>query len=125
MIYRELLPDGCSPEDAEDVSEPRFVFRLVRNCPPTDEDFKSQRAESPNRPFRGVSECRARGLSVHEELCDSTTLLKLPSHKGKCICRVQLNTDAGRIQQTGRYSHHTWWPLAGFNIIGNCPLVRE
>ena len=123
MTYREPLPDGCPPEEAEDVSEPRVVFRLVRNRPPTDDDFRSQRAEKPNRRFAGVSECRARGLSVHGELRDSKKAMKLPAHKGKHICLVRLDTGAGRIQKTGRDSHHTWWPYAGFDIVGNRSLV--
>ena len=123
MTYRESLPDGCPPEEAEDVSETRVVFRLVRNRPPTDDDFRSQRAEKPNRPFPGVSECQARGLSVHGELRDSERMVKLPVHKGKHVCRVRLEAGAGRIQKTGRDSHHTWWPYAGFDIVGNCSLT--
>ena len=37
---------------------------------------------------------------------------KLPSLHGRFICRLQLEAGAGRIQQTGAPSHHTWWPLA-------------
>ena len=123
MTYREPLPDGCPPEEAEDVSEPRVVFRLVRNRPPTDDDFRSQRAEKPHRCFAGVGECRALGLSVHGEQSDSEKAMKLPSQKGKHICRVRLDAGAGRIQRTGRGSHHTWWPYAGFDMVGNCSLI--
>ena len=123
MTYRESLPDGCPPEEAEDVSEPRIVFRLVRSDPPTDDDFKSQRAENPKRPFH--DECRARGLSVHGDARDSARTMKLPAQKGKHICRVELDAGAGSIQKTGRGSHHTWWPLAGFDVIANRSVVRE
>ena len=122
MSYRETLPVGCPPDEAEDVTDPRPVFRLVREWPPNDDDFKSQRAEKPDREFRDVTECRARGLSVHANLRDSEKVAKLPSLKGKRICRIQLDRGAGSIQQTGRPSHHTWWPLAAFDIIANCSL---
>lgn len=45
---------------------------------------------------------------------------KLPALRGKRICRVQLMAGAGRIRQTGKPSHHTWWPLADFDILGHC-----
>ena len=59
MNYREPLPEGCPPDDAEEITAPRVVYRLVRNDPPTSYDFRSQRAESPRRVFRRVSECQA------------------------------------------------------------------
>lgn len=120
MSYRETLPAGCPPDEAEAVTDPRSVFRLVREWPPNDDDFRSQRAEKPHREFRGVTECQARGLSVYANLSDSEKVVKLPTQRGKRICRVQLDSSAGSIQQTGRPSHHTWWPLAAFDIIANC-----
>ncbi len=57
MTYRESLPDDCPPDDAGEIAATRVVYRLVRNNPPTDDDFRSQRAERPDRVFRDVSEC--------------------------------------------------------------------
>ena len=42
---------GCSPDIAEEIDEPREVFRLVRTNPPTEFDFRSQREEKPDRAF--------------------------------------------------------------------------
>lgn len=117
MIYREPLPEGCPPDASEEIISLREVFRLVRSDPPTDEDFKSQRAEKPNHIFIGVTECMARGLSVYAERRDTEKALKLPSLRGRFICRLRLKSGAGRIQQTGRRSHHTWWPLASYDIL--------
>ena len=64
MTYRESLPENCPPDTADEITSPRLVYRLVRNNPPTDDDFRSQRAEQPDRVFRNISECQARGLSV-------------------------------------------------------------
>ena len=97
---------------------PREVFRLVRNTPPTLDDFRSQRAERPEAIFQ-VSECQARGLSVLADRSDSERALKLPVLRGRLICRLRLDVGAGRIQQTGRPSHHTWWPLAAFDIVAH------
>ena len=97
----------------------REVFRLVRNTPPALDDFKSQRAEKPDAVFQ-VSECQARGLSVFADRRDSGRALKLSTLRGRLICRLRLEMGAGRIQQTGRPSHHTWWPLAAFDILAHC-----
>ena len=61
QTYRESLPRDCPPAASEEIIAERNVFRLVRTEPPTDDDFRSQRAEHPQRVFR-VSECRARAF---------------------------------------------------------------
>lgn len=119
MSYRELLPTGCPPEAAEEIIDKKEVFRLVKTQPPTLADFKSQRAEKPQAVFHGVTECQALGLSVFTERQDSEKALKLPVLRGRFVCRVSLGAGAGRIQQTGRPSHHTWWPLAEFDILAH------
>ena len=120
--YREALPPGCPPNEAREITSSETVFRLVRTHPPTADDFRSQRAEKPFQEFRRVSECRARGLSVFFRQEDSQRALMLPALRGRLICRVQLESGAGSIQQTGRRSHHTWWPLAEFDILSRCTV---
>lgn len=121
MSYREPLPEGCPPDDAEEIAASREVFRLVRTDPPTPEDFRSLRTEKPAAVF-SVSECQARGLSVFAERRDSERALKLPTLRGRLICRLRLEAGAGRIQPTGRPSHHTWWPLESFPILERCEV---
>jgi len=126
MSYLEPLPASCPPEGAEEITAPRQVFRLVRTNPPSIDDFKSQQAENPDRIFSGVTECQARGLSVFADRQDAVgKALKLPSLRGRLVCRVALGAGAGRIQQTGQPSHHTWWPLAAFDITSNCEVDVE
>jgi len=121
MSYRDFLPEGCPPDAAEEIGTEQIVFRLVRTDPPTAQDFLSQRQEKPERVFAGVSECEARGLSVFAERRDAEAkALKLPHLKNRKICRVLLPAGAGRIQQTFQPSHHTWWPLAAFDIQAHC-----
>lgn len=123
MSYRELLPEGCPPDAAEEIGMPREVFRLARINPPTLDDFRSQRVEKPNRVFPGVTECQARGLSVFADRRDlEARALKLPYLRGRFMCRVTLQAGAGRIQQTFQPSHHTWWPLAEFDILAHCTI---
>ena len=116
MSYREPLPEGCPPAEAEEVSVERVVFRLVRSTPPTLDDFRSQRAECPSAAFR-VAECFARGLSVFADQRDCEKRRKLPRFRQSSICAVRLSAGAGRIQQTFEPSHHTWWPFAAFDIL--------
>ena len=121
MSYREPLPEGCPPDAAEEIAAPREVFRLVRSNPATPEDFRSQRKEKPDRIFHGVTECQALGLSVFADRRDAEgNALKLQHLKKRLICRVTLSAGAGRIQQTFQPSHHTWWPLASFDILAHC-----
>ena len=120
--YRESLPPGCPPDAAQEIASPASVFRLVRTDPATADDFRSQRAEKPFHQFRGVTECHARGLSVFARREDSQRALKLPALRGRLICRVQLESGAGSLQQTGRPSHHTWWPSADFDILSRCAV---
>ena len=124
MTYKEPLPPGCPPEAAEEIASARAVFRLVRANPPSNDDFLSQRAEKPNRAFSGVDECQARGLSVFGRRGDAERANLLPNLRDRLLCRVQLLPGAGRIHQTGQGSHHTWWPLAAYDILASCHIER-
>ena len=119
MTYREPLPEDCPPETAEEITAPRIVYRLVRHNPPVDDDFRSQRAEKPHLVLRDITECQARGLSVFVNLADAERRTRSGRLRGTMVCEVTLNRGAGRIVKTGRGSHHTWWPLAAFNITQN------
>lgn len=119
MKFKESLPAQCPPTEAEEISAPKVVYRLVTSHPPVEQDFASWRALNPAKPCK-PDECQALGLSVHTELEHSLAAAKLPSLKGKHPCRVRLDSGAGFIQQTSRWSHHTWWPLAEFDILSAC-----
>ena len=85
----------------------------------TDDDFRSQRWHQPLAKFRGVTECRARGVSVFGDVRDARRRQSRPRFKASRICRVTLARGAGWIQPTGSGSHLTWWPLASYDIVGN------
>ena len=120
MTYREPLPEGCPPDEADEITQPRTVFRLVRANPPTDDDFMSHRAKYPHKEFENMSECQVLGVSVALERRSLERRLKRENMRGMLRCRVELNRGAGFIQQTGRKRvHYTWWPLAEFDILAN------
>ena len=77
----------------------------------------------PTRPFPNVSECQARGLSVHDDITEARALLNARKFRGGIVCQVNLDYGAGYIQHTGRPSHFTWWPLADYDIPANCSEV--
>ena len=92
-------------------------------CPP-DDDFRTQRAERPDRIFRNITECQARGRSVRTDLDSAVELMKLRAMRGRMLYQVRLDHGAGRIMQTGEDpDHSTWWPLADYDILANCSLV--
>jgi hypothetical protein len=119
MIYREALPSQCPPEAANEITADLEVFRVVKKNPPTNQDFRSQRAMQPAAVWE-ISECLACGLSVFAEKRDGEKALKLPRLRGGMLATVRLTQGAGRIQQTFRPSHHTWWPFADFDILAHC-----
>jgi hypothetical protein len=123
--YREKLPDLCPPSDAQEINTEFDVFRLVNGKPPTDGDFKSQRALRPEARFRDIDECIARGLSVDKKINDANNTKKLPKFRDFVVCRVRLHAGAGRIKQTGkRQSHHTWWPYHSYDILCRCEVLE-
>lgn len=122
MTYREPLPESCPPEAAEEITSDRLLFRLVKTLPPTEDDFKSQRALRPDVSF-DVSECLARGLSVDTERRGIEKTAKLPHFRKRRICLIRVGPGAGRLLQTFQPTHHTWWPLADFDILSHCEAL--
>ena len=123
MNFCEPLPENCPPDVAVEIISDVQVFRLVRSLPPTLDAFRSQRAERPQALFKGVTECEARGVSVFTERRDAEEkALKLPKFRHFHICCLTLAKGAGWIAQTFQPSHHTWWPLAEFDVLSNCKL---
>lgn len=123
MTYRESLPDDCPPGEAQEIDSPWVVYRLVRTSPPTDDDFRSQRAEKPKARFN-VCECRARGVSVYTDRLDAEDQKRKSRLKSRLVCRVTLTPGAGRIKKTSGPSHHTWWPYYDYDILTTCQLVN-
>ena len=65
--YREKLPQGCPPLDAEEIKSTRCFFRLTEGNPAKDSDFLSQRAIAPKAIFN-CDECVASDGIGHSQM---------------------------------------------------------
>ena len=122
MHYHEPLPPDCPPEDAVEISEPITMYRLVKTLPPTVEDFRSYRSLRPTDDFSN-NLCKASGLSVYSTHASAERQLRRPVFARYHVCKLRLNTGAGKIQKTGG-THHTWWPYSGYLVSTDAGAVQ-
>lgn len=122
MQYHEQLPLDCPPHDAVEITEPTKLYRLVRNLPPTTEDFKSYRTLRPKDEFGG-NECKASGLSVYIRRSSAENQLRRPNFRDHHICELDLDSGAGKLQGNGG-AHRTWWPFAGYTVNTDLGTVQ-
>jgi hypothetical protein len=85
-------------------------------------DFLSQRAAKPDAIFR-VDECVARGLSVWATQFEAENAKRLPRLRQMMICRVELSAGAGKVMQTFKPDHRTWWPYSAYPILNHCEVL--
>ena len=122
--YREELPDGCPPKNADEILGEVICYRLVHNMPPNDEDFRSQRALHPNQDF-DIPECQVRGLSVFIRAADARRRSRTGRNlRGTKVAKMTLTQGAGYLKKTGTRSHHTWWPYKQFDVLANCEVME-
>jgi len=120
--YREELPNGCPPDEAQEILTEVHVYRLVWHEPPTEDDFRSQRAISPQQRF-SAGECLARGLSVCGDIARAEKTRLLPKYQETRICKVSMCAGAGKLLHGG-HGHRTWWPYRNFDILAHCETVQ-
>lgn len=114
--WAEELPPNCPPETAV-APQYEIFYRLVKQIPPTQEDFYSHRKLYPQKTFH-ATECRAHSLSVFSSLEECAKLLKLPLHKQKKVVQLILPPESGVILHTGtQLSHYSWWKTAKYNPL--------
>lgn len=61
------FPEGI-PEDIGVTPAEGKVYRLVRRCPPTEEDFQMHRIEYPTRKYTKMEEPKSYGISFWSKL---------------------------------------------------------
>ncbi|OAD24065.1 hypothetical protein THIOM_000085, partial [Candidatus Thiomargarita nelsonii] len=106
--WAEDLPPKCPPEAAYAPNYETF-YRLVKQFPPSEEDFYSHRKLYPEKSFN-TNECRAKSLSIFSCFNECAKLLKLPLHRHKKIVQFILPPESGVILQTGNNpAHYSWW----------------
>jgi hypothetical protein len=122
--WAEDLPSKCPPKTAI-IPQYQTFYRLVKQFPPTEEDFYSHRKLYPKKNFK-TNECRVHSLSIFSSLKECAKLLKLPLHKNKKIIKLTLTPESGVILQTGNNpSHYSWWKKEKYNPIPYCIEVKK
>jgi len=122
MEWFEELPEDCPPNNAI-VPPYEWFFRVAEQYPPLETDFYSHRKLYPRMKFK-TNECRARSVSIYNNLMECAQLLKLPLHKDKKIVQLKLTPESGVILQTGRNrTHYSWWRSNDFDPIPECKEV--
>lgn len=120
--WAEELPPNCPPESAFAPKYEAF-YRLVKQFPPSQEDFYSHKKLYPKKHFK-TNECRAHSLSIFSDPNECAKLLKLPLHKHKKIVQLTLPPESGVILPTGNHpTHYSWWKTATYNPIPDCKEV--
>lgn len=126
MQFPDYFPDNCPPDTAQPATG--TVYYLVKNDPPTPDDFLSKRQKNPNLRFRpDEKECQACGISVYTEIEDLLNVRQRYPDMGNMKPAVgNLTPNLGVLQPTPSKkspSHHTLWlaidaqPWTVFQVI--------
>jgi len=114
MDWFEELPKECPPEDAKST-EGKTFFRLISNETPNDNDFVSQSFEFPNKIF-DMPLCILKSVSIFDSLDNCQKIKKYPRHRNKCIAKLALRENDGKIKKTFGENHYSWWRSINFSI---------
>ena len=118
MAFPTDWPTGCPPADAEDANGE--FYRIVKADPLRADDFLSYHEMGI---ARGDPILRF-GLSLFRLRSDAELASRTFRNLGKVIAQCELQEEHGKIKQTGRPTHTTWWPYLGvdrvslFNVVG-------
>lgn len=126
IVFRDALPDGCPPNEADAIRASRVVYRAVHPDVDPAGDFQSVRQESPDFHDSEADECILCGVTVFTTREAARKALKHgKGHKwaGKRVGMLTLTAGAGAIlrtyrgQPTERGEHWTWWPARDFDPL--------
>jgi hypothetical protein len=117
MTFPDDWPQGCPPADAADANGE--VFRIVKADPLSATDFRSYHEMGI---ARGDPVLRC-GLSVFRLRSDAEHVSRMFPNLGKVIARATLRPEHGKVKQTGRPSHTTWWPYVGVDRVSLFEVV--
>ena len=116
MDWHEELPNNCPPKDAFEPKG-RVFFRLCKSNPADTSDFYSQKKEHSERTFAGVSECILRAISLWDDQHKCLKQKKYPTQKNKVLGKIVLNKNDGRIKNTFKPNHYSWWRSNTFDPV--------
>lgn len=122
LTWPSFYPDRCPPADA--TSAEGVVLRLVRNDPPSADDFLPWSVENggvdKSRP------CQSCAVSVFDRLDDVRKMQRrVPAQRPKPVAEGELKSEMGVTKPTGakKGTHRSWWlpdgidPSPVFNIV--------
>lgn len=121
MPFPQGWPDGCPPADAEDANG--TVYRIVKNNPADEEDFKThhEAGTQPNAPA-----CLRCGVSVWGDKQAALHMHSLYPKMGDYVAWGMLQPDHGLMKLTGsKPTHTTWWVYDGVERAGIFDSVEE
>jgi hypothetical protein len=87
-------------------------YRIVAQDPLAEQDFQTSQEAGT---FLNRSPCLRCGLSVYRDLLDAMHTRRKYPRLGTRIARGHLENNHGKVQQTFRPSHHTWWAYDGLS----------
>lgn len=119
----EELPEQCPEADAKSPNG-EIYYRLIESEKISCQDFWSHRKIWPHRAFK-TSECRARSVSIFEDISQCTKLLMLSLHENKRVAQIKLTPDSGLLKRTGKAGHNSWWRNNSFDPVSNAKLVQN
>jgi hypothetical protein len=110
MEFPAHFPERCPPKTSSEAKGD--LFRFVANKPPQATDFVSHHLLG--KKYDKEKHCEACGLSVLVSEADVKQFLRAtPSFRKKYVAKGRVSPDWGKIAQTGKFSHHTWWVPVG------------
>ncbi len=109
--WPETFPEGVPPDEAQEAEG--NVFRVAKNLPPLQDDFKQFREEEYNigKIFEDKYLIISYGVSFFKKIEDAKKLKKRYPNRlsDRYIVTGSLVPELGKILKTGRRSHHTIW----------------
>lgn len=137
ITYRDELPDGCPPDEAEVIVERRVFYRAASPIIDPIEDFQSLFQENPDFKPQDMDPCILRGVTVWETLEAAENMRRLwqcerksKKWEGKQNCELTLDAGAGAILRTEsgqpaeQGEHWTWWPAKDFDILAHSKPLK-
>ena len=128
--YREILPDGCPPNDAMDTCE-MSLLRLVPSASPTEADFDSHAKLGKVLP-KGVCGCRWASCSMFKAIRGEhipVAITKLPKVRNKKlthIAEIRIDQNSGKFKEADTGNCHVdLWMYAGFDPMSAIKGIRE
>lgn len=115
-------PSDCPPDDT--VEAEGVVFRIVKNDPPSADDFAShfETGRLPKAP-----PCLRCGLSVFRQLHDAVHQRQLIPKLGSLVASATLRAEHGKTKRTqgAQPSHTTWWVYQEVSRASLFSIVEE